>query len=88
MKLGHSERERKGVYGLGGLWRIMCLWILLELCNFLHPYPPFLRPDGKVLITAVYEDDKPLFVKDVIVFCQHDPDSIGKAKGFYSGGGC
>ena len=22
MKLGHSERERKGVYGLGGLWRI------------------------------------------------------------------
>ena len=35
---------------------------------------PFLRPDGKVLITAVYEDDKPLFVKDVIVFCQHDPE--------------
>ena len=23
MKLGHSERERKGVYGLGGLWRIV-----------------------------------------------------------------
>ena len=23
MKLGHSERDRKGVYGLGGLWRIV-----------------------------------------------------------------
>ena len=23
MKLGLSERERKGVYGLGGLWRIV-----------------------------------------------------------------
>ena len=23
MKLGHSERERKGVFGLGGLWRIV-----------------------------------------------------------------
>ena len=23
MKLGHSERERKGVYGLGSLWRIV-----------------------------------------------------------------
>ena len=23
MKLGHAERERKGVYGLGGLWRIV-----------------------------------------------------------------
>ena len=23
MKLGHSERERKGVYGLGGLWRVV-----------------------------------------------------------------
>ena len=23
MKLGHSERERKGVYGLGGLRRIV-----------------------------------------------------------------
>ncbi|MDW8095817.1 MAG: methionine adenosyltransferase [Aquificaceae bacterium] len=44
---------------------------------------PFLRPDGKVLITVVYEDDKPLFVKDVIVFCQHDPEvSVEKLRDF------
>lgn len=44
---------------------------------------PFLRPDGKVLITVVYEDAKPLFVKDVIVFCQHDPDvSLEKLRDF------
>ncbi|MEJ5338242.1 MAG: methionine adenosyltransferase [Aquificaceae bacterium] len=36
---------------------------------------PFLRPDGKVLITVLYEDNKPLFVKDIIVFCQHDPET-------------
>ena len=24
MRLGHSEKGRKGVYGLGGLWRIVC----------------------------------------------------------------
>ena len=24
LKLGHSERERIGVYGLGGLWRFVC----------------------------------------------------------------
>lgn len=35
---------------------------------------PFLRPDGKVLLTVVYEDDKPLFLKDLVVFVQHDPD--------------
>lgn len=34
----------------------------------------FLRPDGKVLITCVYEDGVPSYVKDVVVFCQHDPD--------------
>ena len=28
MKLGHSERDRIGVYGLGGLWRfVWCLEI-------------------------------------------------------------
>lgn len=44
---------------------------------------PFLRPDGKVLSTVVYEDNKPLFVKDVIVFCQHDPDiSLDKLRDF------
>ncbi len=44
---------------------------------------PFLRPDGKVLITVVYEEGKPLFVKDLIVFCQHDPDvSLEKLKDF------
>ncbi|MCS6876023.1 MAG: methionine adenosyltransferase [Aquificaceae bacterium] len=44
---------------------------------------PFLRPDGKVLITVIYEDDKPLFVKDVIVFCQHDPEvSVEKLRDF------
>lgn len=35
---------------------------------------PFLRPDGKVLVTVIYEDGKPLFVKDIIIFCQHDPE--------------
>ncbi len=35
---------------------------------------PFLRPDGKVLVTVVYEDSEPLFVKDLVVFAQHDPD--------------
>ncbi|MDW8433285.1 MAG: methionine adenosyltransferase [Aquificaceae bacterium] len=44
---------------------------------------PFLRPDGKVLITVIYEDDKPLFVKDIIVFCQHDPEvSVEKLRDF------
>ena len=44
---------------------------------------PFLRPDGKVLITAVYENGKPSFVKDIIVFCQHDPDiSLDKLRDF------
>ncbi|MCS7196136.1 MAG: methionine adenosyltransferase [Aquificaceae bacterium] len=44
---------------------------------------PFLRPDGKVLITAVYEEGKPLFVKDIILFCQHDPEtSLEKLRDF------
>ncbi|MCS7262979.1 MAG: methionine adenosyltransferase [Aquificaceae bacterium] len=44
---------------------------------------PFLRPDGKVLITAVYEEERPLFVKDIILFCQHDPEiSLEKLRDF------
>ncbi|MFN7064977.1 MAG: methionine adenosyltransferase [Aquificaceae bacterium] len=44
---------------------------------------PFLRPDGKVLTTVVYEESKPIFVKDVIVFCQHDPEiSLEKLRDF------
>ncbi len=44
---------------------------------------PFLRPDGKVLITTVYEDGKPLYHKDIIVYVQHDPDvSPDKLKDF------
>ncbi len=44
---------------------------------------PFLRPDGKVLITVLYEDEKPVFVKDAIIFCQHDPDvSLEKLRDF------
>lgn len=35
---------------------------------------PFLRPDGKALITVVYENENPLFIKDLVVFVQHDPD--------------
>ena len=47
------------------------------------PFLPFLRPDGKELITAVYEDATPLFVKDVIVFCQHDPEiALDKLRDF------
>ena len=50
MKLGHSEKGRKGVYGLGGLWRIVwCMEIgaigvvkeirkRYALAPFLHPY--------------------------------------------------
>ncbi len=35
---------------------------------------PFLRPDGKVLVSMVYEDGKPMFVKDVVAYVHHDPD--------------
>ena len=35
---------------------------------------PFLRPDGKVLVSMIYEDGKPKFVKDVICYVHHDPD--------------
>ncbi len=35
---------------------------------------PFLRPDGKVLVSMIYEDGKPSFVKDVVCYVHHDPD--------------
>ena len=42
---------------------------------------PFLRPDGKALVTVAYEGTKPLFVKDIILFAQHDSDvSLEKLK--------
>ena len=28
MKLGHAERDRKGVYGLGGVWRIVWCMVI------------------------------------------------------------
>ena len=28
MKVGHSERDRKGVYGLGSLWRIVWCMVI------------------------------------------------------------
>jgi methionine adenosyltransferase (EC 2.5.1.6) len=44
---------------------------------------PFLRPDGKALVTVAYEGTKPLFVKDIILFAQHDPDvSLEKLKDY------
>ncbi len=44
---------------------------------------PFLRPDGKVLITTVYEQEKPLYLKDIIVYVQHDPEiSLDKLRDF------
>ena len=35
---------------------------------------PFLRPDGKVLVSMVYEDGKPQYVKDIVAYVHHDPD--------------
>ncbi len=35
---------------------------------------PFLRPDGKVLVSMVYEDGRPKLVKDVVAYVHHDPD--------------
>ncbi len=35
---------------------------------------PYLRPDGKSQVTVVYEGDKPLFVKTVVVSTQHSPE--------------
>lgn len=35
---------------------------------------PFLRPDGKVLVSMVYEDGAPKFIKDILMYVHHDPD--------------
>ncbi len=35
---------------------------------------PFLRPDGKVILSVVYEDEKPLFIENLSIFVQHDPE--------------
>ncbi len=35
---------------------------------------PFLRPDGKVLVSMIYEDGKPKFIKDIVTYVHHDPD--------------
>ena len=35
---------------------------------------PFLRPDGKVLVTMDYEDGRPTSIKDIVVYAHHDPD--------------
>ncbi len=35
---------------------------------------PFLRPDGKVLVSMVYEDGRPQYVKDILAYVHHDPD--------------
>ncbi len=35
---------------------------------------PYLRPDGKAQVTVVYENDRPLFVKTVVVSTQHSPE--------------
>ena len=35
---------------------------------------PFLRPDGKVLVSMVYEDGRPRHVKDIVAYVHHDPD--------------
>jgi len=35
---------------------------------------PYLRPDGKAQVTVVYENDRPLFVKTIVLSTQHAPD--------------
>jgi len=35
---------------------------------------PFLRPDGKVLVSMIYEDGKPQHIKDIVVYIHHDPE--------------
>ncbi|NPB06820.1 MAG: methionine adenosyltransferase [Aquificae bacterium] len=42
---------------------------------------PFLRPDGKVLVSMIYEDGKPKFLQSVIAYVHHDPDvSLSKLR--------
>jgi len=35
---------------------------------------PYLRPDGKSQVTVVYENDRPIYVKTVVVSTQHSPE--------------
>jgi S-adenosylmethionine synthetase len=35
---------------------------------------PFLRPDGKVLVSMEYEDGIPTGIKSIVVYVHHDPD--------------
>jgi len=35
---------------------------------------PWVRPDGKTQVTAVYEDGRPVRIETVVVSTQHDPD--------------
>jgi len=42
---------------------------------------PFLRPDGKVLVSMIYEDGKPKFLQSVVAYVHHDPDvSLSKLR--------
>lgn len=35
---------------------------------------PFLRPDGKVLVSMAYEDGRPRQIRDIVVYLHHDPE--------------
>ncbi len=35
---------------------------------------PFLRPDGKVLVSMAYEDGRPRHIRDIVVYLHHDPE--------------
>jgi len=42
---------------------------------------PFLRPDGKVLVSMIYEDGRPKFLQSVVAYVHHDPDvSLSKLR--------
>lgn len=37
---------------------------------------PYLRPDGKMQVTVLYEDDVPVYVTDIVISLQHDEMEI------------